>query len=156
MPETPLTTGHAAAGDCEQVRPGLLGQPVNTVTSGAYLLGAIWVARRPTPRRLLWATTLLWVGLGSIGYHGPGTLTGKRLHDSSLVALALVVASGRHRPNRHRVVAAPLGAIAAVVHATTRTGCRACRPDSLFQGHGLWHVLSAASLTLYATGEEAR
>lgn len=156
MQEARLSSGHAAVGDCEHVRPGPLGQPVNTVTSTAYLLGAAWVARRPTSRRLLWAATLVWVGLGSIGYHGPGTRAGKRLHDSSLVALALLAASSGRRPNRHRVVAAPLGAIAAVVHATTRTGCRACRPDSLFQGHGLWHVLSAASLTLYATGEEAR
>ena len=32
------------AGDCEARRPGALGQPTNTVTSGAYLVGAVWLA----------------------------------------------------------------------------------------------------------------
>jgi hypothetical protein len=147
---------HAATGDCERVRPGLIGQPVNTVTSAAYLVGAAWIARRPTPRRLLWATALTWVGAGSIAYHGPGTRAGQQLHDSSLVALGLVAATGQRRPNRHRLVAAPIAAGAAVVHAATRTGRRRCRPDSLLQGHGLWHLLSALSATLIATGEEPR
>lgn len=147
------TAWHAARGDCERVRPGPLGQPVNTVTSAAYLVGAAWLARQPSPRRLLWAATLTWVGVGSIGYHGPGTPGGKRLHDSSLVALGVVGASGWRRPNRLRLPAAAITAVAVAIHASTRTGCRACDPDSLVQGHGVWHVLSALAATLVAAGE---
>ena len=111
--------------------------------------------QREHPRRwALWSAVLAAVGLGSIGYHGPGTKAGKALHDGALLALVPVVASAVVRPNRHLAAAAGIGASSAVLHAGTRTGCRGCRPDSPLQGHGLWHLLSAASIALLADGEE--
>jgi hypothetical protein len=147
---------HAATGDCEEVRPGPIGQPVNTLSSVAYLVAAAWVWRRGGPRRTLWAAALTAVGLGSIGYHGPGTRAGKALHDGALVALVPVVASGLRPRNTHLPAAAALGTTAAVLHVSTRTGCRACHPGSVWQGHGAWHVLSALSIAVLATGERAR
>jgi hypothetical protein len=144
---------HAALGDCERVRPGLLGQPVNTVTSAAYLVAAGWVWRRRARRRSLWAGTLALAGAGSVAYHGPGTPAGKALHDGALVVLALVAATGSSSSNRRLPVAAGLGAVAATIHGVTRTDGPACRPDSLLQGHGAWHLLSATSLALWADGE---
>jgi peptidoglycan/LPS O-acetylase OafA/YrhL len=147
---------HAATGDCERVRPGLVGQPVNTVSSGAYLLAAAWVGRCRPPRWALWTAALTAVGLGSVAYHGPGTAAGKALHDGALLAVVPLVASGLIRPNRNAPVAAAIGASSAVLHAATRTGCRACRPDSPLQGHGAWHVCSALALVLWADGEAPR
>jgi drug/metabolite transporter (DMT)-like permease len=144
---------HAALGDCERVRPGPVGQPVNTVTSAAYLAAAVWVWRRRARRRALWAGALGLAGVGSLAYHGPGTRAGKALHDGALVVLALVAASGRSSSNRRLPVAAGLGAVAATIHGVTRTDGPACRPDSLLQGHAAWHVLSATSVALWADGE---
>jgi drug/metabolite transporter (DMT)-like permease len=147
---------HAATGDCERVRPGLIGQPVNTASSGAYLAAAAWVWFRRPPRRARWAAALAAVGLGSIGYHGPGTRSGKALHDGALLALVPVVVGAATRPNRRLATAAAIGASSAVLHAGTRTGARACHPDSVWQGHGLWHVSSAVAIALLADGDRSR
>jgi drug/metabolite transporter (DMT)-like permease len=147
---------HAATGDCERVRPGVIGQPVNTASSAAYLVAAGWIVRRRPPRWKLWAGALAAVGLGSIAYHGPGTRAGKALHDGALLAIVPVAASGVRRANRRLPLAATIGATSAVLHAATRTGSPACRPDSRFQGHGAWHVSSAIALALWADGEAAR
>lgn len=148
---------HAAAGDCESVHGSFVGQPVNSLTSGAYLLAAAWVWWRAPRRRVLWTALLAWVGLGSIGYHGPGTTAGKRLHDSALAALVGALGTDlvvrREAANRHLATSVALLAGAVVVHGTTRTGCRGCRPESAWQGHGLWHVLSALALAWWADGE---
>jgi hypothetical protein len=146
---------HAAVGDCEQVRPGPIGQPVNTLTSAAYVIAAAWIWHRRPPRRELWAAVLVAVGLGSIAYHGPGTRPGKWLHDGALVALVPLLASSMLERNRRLPVAAAIGASSVVLHATTRTGSRACRPDSLLQGHGAGHLASAVALALVADGERA-
>ena len=45
-----MTVAHVAASDCERVRPGLIGQPANTVSSLAFLLAArplLRASRRP-------------------------------------------------------------------------------------------------------------
>jgi hypothetical protein len=144
---------HAALGDCERVRPGLVGQPVNTATSAAYLAAAAWVWRRRVRRRGLWVGALALVGAGSVAYHGPGTRAGKALHDGALVVLALMAATGSPSSNRRLPVAAGLGAVAVTVHAASRTGGPGCRPGSLWQGHGAWHLLSATALALWADGE---
>jgi hypothetical protein len=45
-----------------------------------------------------------------------------------------------------------LGCLAAgsVIFALSRTGGPLCDPQSWFQGHGVWHVLTAAALALWA------
>ena len=42
--------------------------------------------------------------------------------------------------------------VGGVVFALSRTGGPLCQPDSLIQGHGLWHLLTAAALGLWALG----
>ncbi|HKE73299.1 MAG TPA: hypothetical protein VKB57_06775 [Acidimicrobiales bacterium] len=68
---------------------------------------------------------------------GAGALAGE-------VAVA-VDARRRGRPLRAGPAVAA-GALAVAVYATTRTGRALCRPDSLLQGHALWHGLTAALL----------
>lgn len=46
-------------------------------------------------------------------------------------------------------VTAVLLALAAVAYLLGRTDSAICRPDSIWQLHGLWHVLSAAALTAW-------
>ncbi len=148
------STRHAACGDCEQVRDGWIGQPVNSFTSLAYVGGGaiVWRARRRASRR--WTLALVALGVGSLGYHGPGTPVGKAVHDASLIAPVIVAVSRLRRPNRHRRSARTLGAVAAAFWSGSRTESRWCRPTSPFQLHGLWHVLSAAAIVTVALGEE--
>ena len=40
---------------------------------------------------------------------------------------------------------AGLGAAAGIAYVSGRTGARTCDPDSAWQWHGVWHVLSAAA-----------
>lgn len=88
-------SGHVAAADCERCREGAIAQPVNTVSSLAYVAAGaavLWAERdhpprpEPTPRQALgWAAVA--AGLGSVAYHGPGTGLGRYLHDASLLTL---------------------------------------------------------------------
>ena len=50
------------------------------------------------------------------------------------------------RPPAAAVVAL---ALAAVVNVLSRTGAPLCRPDSLLQGHAVWHVLTAVGAALW-------
>lgn len=89
-----------AASDCERCRPGLVTQPVNTLSSLAYVVagGATLAAAAPRPhstmppgaRAVGWS--LVAVGLGSIAYHGPGGTVGRWLHDASLLAMTGLIA----------------------------------------------------------------
>jgi hypothetical protein len=78
---------HVAAGDCERCRTGLIAQPVDTVSSLAFVVAGIPLVRgrRPITRALGWAAVA--AGLGSVAYHGPGTAAGRYVHDASLIAL---------------------------------------------------------------------
>jgi hypothetical protein len=42
--------------------------------------------------------------------------------------------------------------VGAVVGTLSRTGWPLCNPDSIWQGHGFWHVASAAALAIWALG----
>ena len=147
---------HAGECDCERVRGGFFGQPVNSTTSAAFLAGAVIVAARGSSRRRWWAGVLAWLGCGSIGFHGPGTIRGKQLHDTSIIALVATIAAGVG--HRHRLLL-PTGACAAtalVCYPFSRTVSPNCDPDSPWQLHGAWHVLSAGAITLWALGEAPR
>lgn len=149
-----MTEVHAACGDCEAIRPGLVGQPVNTATSLAYVAGAIAVVQGRGARRWWWVAALTGLGLGSIGYHGPGTRAGKLAHDASLPFALAVAGVGTRRPNRGRRGAGLLGAVAGAIWFVSRTESPLCRPQSRWQWHGAWHVLSAVAITTLARGEE--
>jgi len=83
---------HAAVADCERIRPGPLAQPVNALSSLAFVVAGVPLVRgrgRVT-RALGWAA--LATGLGSVAYHGPGTALGRYAHDASLIALLVLMA----------------------------------------------------------------
>lgn len=148
---------HAAAGDCERIRPGLIGQPANTVSSLAFVVAAVPVlrwSRRPGRRSWAWVAAAAAVeGVGSVGYHGPGGRLGKAVHDGGLVALvaaAAGVVAQDPAARRPRPLAAGLGAAAVALHALSRTGGPLCSCDSRFQGHAAFHLLAAAALVAAA------
>jgi hypothetical protein len=136
--------------DCEAVRDGLLAQPVNSLSSLAYVVAAIVVVRRD-PRHGVLALALGAVGLGSFLYHGPMPGGAGFVHDGSLVVLAaaLVHAAWRRHLRRPPIAALVVGAVAVTLYTLTRTGAALCRPESVLQGHAGWHVLTATALVLW-------
>lgn len=86
-----------AGSDCERLRSGWLAQPVNAVSSLAYVVVGLWLVwrfRRDGVHRgalLAGAVGLIGVGLGSVAYHGPQPSWARLAHDGSVVWLALVV-----------------------------------------------------------------
>jgi hypothetical protein len=148
---------HGAESDCEAIRPGLIGQPANTVSSLALVAAALPIARAARRRRApAWkavAVASALEGVGSVAYHGPGGRGAKVLHDAGLVVLAasVGVAVGREgRPVSPRPLTAALTAGAVVLHALSRTGGPLCSCHSPLQGHAVFHVLAAAALTAAA------
>src|SRR4051794_7998452 len=123
---------HVAASDCERLRPGLVAQPVNTLSSLAYCAAGAWVlARLPsTSRRRLLGSTAIFAGVGSVAYHGPGGPVGKLVHDVSAGAMAGVIAYttlvSRGRVLKRLAVGGCLAA-AGAVHAASRTDRVLCR-----------------------------
>lgn len=120
---------HIAAGDCERCRHGIIAQPVNTVSSLAFCLAGLVVARRAgargeaagAERALGWSAVA--AGLGSVAYHGPGTRAGQILHDASLLTmLGTLIAADMARTTRHSPPPALLGAlpVGATVLAASR------------------------------------
>jgi hypothetical protein len=107
--------------DCEEIRTGLIAQPVNAVSSLAYVAGGGWVAARGVqsgqPAAVAFGALLGAVGAGSMLYHGPCPPGAQQAHDASLAAaLGFVVlhnaaaVAGRDRPVPGGV---QLGAVAA-------------------------------------------
>lgn len=141
------------ASDCELLHGGVLGQPVNGLSSLAYVAAGAYVLRRGGPRAA--ALALGAVGVGSLLYHGPMPPGAEVVHDGSIVALlagAVVTARRRWpvpRPPSLAVIAVGAGV---VVNLLTRTGAPLCRPESLIQGHAGWHVLTALAAALWLGG----
>ena len=86
--------------DCERLVESWLSQPVNAVSSLAFVVVGLWllvmVRSRSGPRPILagaFAAVLILVGIGSFAFHGPGGATADWVHDGSITALlALIVA----------------------------------------------------------------
>ena len=156
-------TAAAAIGgsDCESIADAFLAQPVLALTSVKYVAAGVaavyWSLRG---RGLLAGATgaaLIAVGFGSFVYHGPQPPWAGPVHDWPIVVLAAVcvVAVIRGARERKTVVLAAAGVLALGLAAYTagRTGSPLCRPHSMWQYHGAWHVLSgtAAGLAAWAT-----
>jgi hypothetical protein len=155
--------------DCERIGDSLLAQPVAAGSSVAFVvLGALLLWRRrgmPAAQRrdvMTYAWLMVAVGVGSVVYHGPGWPGATLLHDVPIV-LMLTLAVGtpfvrwvRGRPvlpgsSGGRIAAVGvLAAVALLIYIGGRTASPLCRPDSVVQLHGVWHVLAAA--TLYGWG----
>ena len=91
---------HPGALDCEAIRAGFLAQPVNALSSLAYVGAALWVvaaARRVTGRVnasvSTFAALLAAEGVGSLLFHGPGDAASHLLHDAALVGTLTAVAA---------------------------------------------------------------
>jgi hypothetical protein len=178
--------------DCERIGTGLLSQPINALTSLAFVPAGLWIARR-RPGRREFATLTALVGVGSFLAHGPRWPGSVWAHDVTLAWSLAAIAADGWSPSRRRAVLASIGALfaavpkaaqpvsvglaaaaigrelrtrptaetapvlgfaalGAAIGTMARTGWPWCRPDSLFQGHGVWHVLAAAALTAWGTG----
>ncbi len=171
-----LPTQAIGASDCEALRSGLLAQPTNALTSGAYVLAGVVVwLRLPREQRGGWgavyAALLALVGLGSILYHGPQPPGSKFLHDAPIPFLLLLIALlvvlrwraaqtllPGYTPARVAVLAG-IGAVAGLAYLFGRTGSPLCDPDSWLQLHGAWHIATAAAFVVVADllfGEASR
>src|SRR5829696_2692610 len=118
---------HVAASDCEEIHPGRIAQPANTLSSLAFVVAAVPIARaarrRGRPAWLAVAAAAAVEGAGSVAYHGPGGRSSKQLHDAGLVALAatLTVAVVRDgTPVHPRPWTAGLTAAAVLLHTLSR------------------------------------
>jgi hypothetical protein len=158
------------ASDCERLRDGPLAQPVNALTSLAYVAvaGALLPrARSSAPDRriglVVHSSVLALIGFGSVAYHGPQPPGARAMHDlpiAALVGSAAVIPMVRGvrgtelapgwTPRRGSWLAG-LAIAAGLSYAGGRTGACTCDPASWIQLHGAWHLLSAAALGV--TGE---
>ncbi len=149
--------------DCERVRLHGIAQPVNTLTSAAYGVASlpVWLAARRSTGLLrvelhAYAGALLAVTAGSVQFHARVPGAPHRLHDGSLYAavalgslllLPTVGTLADTRAGRRLLLAF---AMAGATYACGRSSSRFCRPESLLQFHGLWHVLSGGAAALVA------
>jgi hypothetical protein len=139
------------ASDCEALRGGWLGQPVNALSSLAYVVAGGYVLRRGGRGALVPAIALGAVGAGSVLYHGPMPAGAELAHDGSLIALAVAAPLSwlRRAPRRPPTAALVAGAAAIAINLLTRTGAPLCYQDSLLQGHAAWHILTATAIALW-------
>jgi hypothetical protein len=203
--------------DCEEIGTGVLRQPANTLSSGAFTVLGLWLVRRALQTRssemaleVAYGCALAGVGIGSIAFHGPMPPGARWLHDVTIATVPAIVAArnlgafsnwpvrrvlvaaaliigivgtatavaagvgialtgvvggtaviteivlvrrGRRRlsPRMTRllILTVALLAGAGVINLLGRTDGPLCDPDSVVQGHGAWHLLTAGGLMLY-------
>ncbi len=152
--------------DCEQILAGLLAQPINALSSLAFIPAGVLtivVAMRATGRLRLhlavYAGALVGVGVGSFAYHGPQPTWAGPAHDGSIIlavasAVLLVATAGGRRSRIWRTgagrLSAAMVAVALASYAAGRTGSPLCDPDSWIQLHAVWHALLAGSALVLA------
>lgn len=155
--------------DCERIREGWLAQPVNALTSLAFVGAAgVVLARTWRPARdrhgeiLAYGALLALVGAGSVAFHGPQPPGARLMHDLPipvLIGLALGTPVVRRRQGRtplpggsrrRGATLAGTAVAAGLAYAGGRTGAPTCDPDSPLQLHGVWHVLAAVGFVTVA------
>jgi hypothetical protein len=147
----PARFGHS---DCERIVDAALAQPVLAITSLAYVAAGVavlcWAMRARAPLAGTAGAALVAVGAGSFLYHGPQPSWAELAHNWPIVAAGAVYAAGLARSGRTQrrsawATAAGVFALGLAAYAAGRSGSPLCRPDSLWQYHGAWHVLSGAA-----------
>lgn len=97
MSRRPAAGRDLARSDCEHCRAGWVTQPVNTVSSLAYVAAGAALLRRGerdrSQRAVGWA--VMAAGVGSVAYHGPGGRLSHWAHDASVIAMLGLVAANR-------------------------------------------------------------
>ncbi|MEE8602685.1 ceramidase [Euzebya tangerina] len=86
-------------GDCEAIaQSGLLAQPVNAITSLAFIVAGLLLLaptlgrdRRTSFTKVAYALLVLGVGVGSVAYHGPQPQWAAPAHDVPIVGVLLVI-----------------------------------------------------------------
>lgn len=139
--------------DCERVADHALAQPVLAVSSLAYVATGMvvlcWAMRGRGALASAAGVVIIAVGLGSFVYHGPQPTWAGPAHDWPIIAFGVVCVAGLVRSVRSQwrlwMVAAGILAVALIAYAAGRSGSPLCRPESLWQFHGAWHVLTAAA-----------
>ena len=111
--------------DCEYIVEGWLAQPVNAMSSLAFVLAGIWVplAIRTRSGRSgmlgsAFGSSLALVGIGSLAFHGPGGTLAGWLHDASITALLILILTtelGRRVAWSARLVVTSSSAITAIL-----------------------------------------
>jgi len=155
-------------GDCEKLRDGWIGQPVNTVSSLGYVAVGTWILVRtrhlPRAERITAGAYGAFVaisGAGSVAYHGPQFAGAELFHDlpiAGMLAVGIgvpVIRRIRRQPvlvgsRRAAWWAAGLGAAGGLAFLAGRTGSPACDAESLLQLHGLWHLCTAGAAGAWA------
>lgn len=140
--------------DCERIVDAALAQPVLALTSLAYvaagLFAVIWAARIRAPLTGAAGVALVAVGGGSFVFHGPQPSWAGPAHDWPIVALGAICVAGLARGWSRGdlsgwALPAALFALGLAAYAAGRSGSPLCRPDSLWQFHGAWHIVSAVA-----------
>ena len=158
----------AGASDCERISDGFLEQPVNTISGLAYVAVGIWIVarfRRPVAR--CFGLVVVFVGAGSVGYHGWDDANVNFFHDlafpSTLVFIAVLEVMrsrlGFHRRAAGYWVGASAFALGLAGRLLGGTAGPWCAPGSVIQWHAFWHVATAIALGAWAWGafgEEVR
>jgi hypothetical protein len=92
-----LVLGRIGESDCEQLGDGLLAQPVNALTSFAYVLVGLAIAiaaarrvDRPIPS-YVYAACIAAIGLGSVAFHGPQPAGSRVMHDLPILIAAVFI-----------------------------------------------------------------
>lgn len=140
--------------DCERVVDAALAQPVLTLTSLAYvaagLFAVIWAARVRAPLSGAAGVALVAVGAGSFAFHGPQPSWAGPAHDWPIVALGAICVAGLARSWSRRdwagwPIATAVFAVGLGAYVAGRSGSPLCEPDSIWQFHGAWHIISAVA-----------
>jgi len=121
---------HADAGE---LLPGVPAWLRSAVSMGALVAVGLLLARRPRVGAAAGGVGALVLGLSELALWRRGRRPGPRRRSGVLLAAA-----------------AGAGLAGATALTLSRSGGPWCRPDSLLQGHAVWHGCSAVALLLWA------
>ena len=109
------------------------------------LLTLVWVLLVETKRTQLWPFGFALAASASVA---------PAVADPAQAALAVAVFAAVALPRQQRALrlqALVILALGGAVGTLSRTGGPLCNPDSLWQGHGFWHLAAATSLAIWGS-----